>query len=62
MSSRFLVSLTVIAALTLAACEREEREARSRPLPETVPAGSSPGILYAGGPPPAQADARAAQC
>ena len=62
MSSRFRVSLTVLAAaaLTVSACNREERQSRSKPLGETVPAGESPATIYPGGGSPPPLDARAA--
>ena len=37
MSSRFRVSLALMAALALAGCEREQRDARGKPLPEDQP-------------------------
>ena len=61
MSSLCRASLIALALIGLCGCQREERESRSQPLPETVPAGSSPGILYAGSPPPSRPDLRAAQ-
>lgn len=53
MSSRFRASLLAAAglALTVTACDREERHSRAKPLGETVPSGPSPGLLYAGGTP-----------
>src|SRR3569833_2636031 len=63
MSSRFRASLLAAAALalTLTACDREERHSRAKPLGETVPAGASPGMLYAGSQPgTAAVDPRAA--
>ena len=61
MSSRFRASLLFLgaAALTLAACEREEHHSRSKPIGETVPAGSSPQTIYPGGSGPPALDARA---
>ena len=61
MSSRFRASLLFLgaAALTLAACEREEHHSRSKPIGETVPAGSSPQTIYPGGSVPPALDARA---
>src|ERR1041385_3406048 len=61
MSSRFRASLLLIgaAALTLAACEREEHHSRSKPIGETVPAGSSPQTIYPGESGPPAIDARA---
>ena len=63
MSSRFPASILAAAALalTLTACDREERHSRAKPLGETVPAGLSPGMLYAGSQPgTAAVDPRAA--
>ena len=53
MSSGFRASVLAVAALSLAlvACDREERHSRAKPLGENVPAGPSPGLLYAGGAP-----------
>src|SRR5438270_13737103 len=61
MSSRFRVSLALIAvaALVLAACDREERHSRSKPIGETVPAGQSPDTIWPGGTTPPALDARA---
>jgi cytochrome c oxidase cbb3-type subunit 3 len=61
MSSRFPNSLLLIgaAALALAACDREERHSRSKPLGETVPAGVSPDTIFPGGPAPNLNDPRA---
>jgi cytochrome c oxidase cbb3-type subunit 3 len=61
MSSRFRVSLLVIgaASLALAACNREERHSRSKPIGETVPAGESPDTIWPGGASPPPLDARA---
>jgi len=51
MSSPFRVSLLLIGAATLllAACDREERHSRSKPIGETVPAGQSPDTIWPGG-------------
>ena len=51
MSSPFRASLLIIgvAALALAACDREERHSRAKPIGETVPAGQSPDTIWAGG-------------
>ena len=61
MSLPFRASLVVaaVAALTLAACDREERHSRSKPIGETIP-GASPDTIFPGatGAPPI--DARAA--
>jgi cytochrome c oxidase cbb3-type subunit 3 len=61
MSSRFRASLLLIGAtaLTLAACNREERHSRSKPLGETVPAGESPDTVWPGNGTPPPLDARA---
>src|SRR5690349_4386348 len=47
MSSRFRTSGLVLAALTLAACAREER--RTSQPPQSVPAGESPDTIFPGG-------------
>src|SRR3954468_7806732 len=62
MSSRFRASLLIlgVAALGLAACDREERHSRSKPIGETVPAGQSPDTIWPGGTTPPPLDARAA--
>ena len=61
MTSRFRVSLLALgaAALALAACDREERHSRAKPLGETVPAGESPETIWPGGTSPPPLDARA---
>jgi cytochrome c oxidase cbb3-type subunit 3 len=61
MSSPFRASTLALlaAALTLTACDREERHSRSKPLGETVPAGGSPDTIYPGGSVPASLDPRA---
>jgi cytochrome c oxidase cbb3-type subunit 3 len=61
MSSRFRVSLfaLAVATLALAACDREERHSRSKPIGETVPAGESPDTIWPGGTVPPALDARA---
>src|SRR5439155_2395045 len=46
-------------ALTLGACDREERHSRGKPLGETLPAGQSPDTIWPGGKPPPALDARA---
>ncbi|MGZ2410667.1 cytochrome c oxidase cbb3-type subunit III [Sphingomonas sp. F9_3S_D5_B_2] len=58
MSSGFRASVLAAAVLSLAlvACDREERHGRSKPLGENVPAGPSPGVLYAGGVPTSNAN------
>jgi cytochrome c oxidase cbb3-type subunit 3 len=62
MSSPFRASLTLaaVAALSLAACDREERYSRSKPVGETVPAGESPDTVWPGGSQPLPLDPRAA--
>jgi len=62
MSSRFRVSCLAVglAALALAACDREERHSRSKPVSETVPAGESPDTIYPGTGTAPPLDARAA--
>jgi cytochrome c oxidase cbb3-type subunit 3 len=61
MSSRFRASfvLFAVAALVLAACDREERHSRSKPVSETIPNGESPDTIYPGGGTPPPLDARA---
>jgi cytochrome c oxidase cbb3-type subunit 3 len=61
MSSRFHASILALgaAALALAACEREERHSRAKPVGETVPAGQSPDTIWPGGTSPPPLDARA---
>ena len=61
MSSPFRASILLIglAALTLVACNREERHSRSKPLGETVPAGESPDTVWPGQSAPPPLDARA---
>src|SRR3982750_534479 len=61
MSSRFRGSFAVlaVAALTLGACDREERHSRSKPIGETVPAGESPDTIWPGGTVPQTPDPRA---
>jgi cytochrome c oxidase cbb3-type subunit 3 len=61
MSSRFRVSLLLFgaAALTLAACDREEHHSRSKPIGETVPAGVSPPTIFPGDSSPPPLDPRA---
>src|SRR4051812_38774591 len=61
MSSRFRASLLILGAagLALGACDREERNSRSKPLGETVPAGESPDTINPGSAPPPALDARA---
>jgi cytochrome c oxidase cbb3-type subunit III len=58
MSSRCRISGLVLAALTLAACAREER--RNSQPPESVPAGESPDTIFPGGASPPPLDPRAA--
>src|SRR5689334_5395347 len=61
MSSRFRNSLFFLggAALALAACDREERHSRSKPIGETIPAGESPDTIWPGGTIPQTLDPRA---
>ena len=61
MSSRFRASLLVLgaAALTLAACDREEHHSRAKPLGDTVPAGESPPTIFPGSSRPPALDMRA---
>src|SRR3954454_23547175 len=61
MSSRCRVSLLIlgVGALTLTACDREERHGRSKPIGETVPAGESPDTIWPGGTQAPPLDARA---
>jgi len=62
MSSRFRARVVAVglAALALAACDREERHSRSKPVTETVPAGESPDTIYPGTGTAPPLDARAA--
>ena len=61
MSSRFRVNLLIfgVAATALAACNREERHSRAKPIGETVPAGQSPDTIFPGSTVPPPLDARA---
>jgi cytochrome c oxidase cbb3-type subunit 3 len=59
MSSRFRASLLILGLLALAACDREERHSRSKPIGETVPAGESPDTIWPGGTQPPPLDPRA---
>ena len=61
MSSRFRASLLLlgVAALALAACDREEHHSRAKPVGETVPAGMSPPTIYPGSSNPPALDYRA---
>ena len=61
MSSRFRVSLAVLAgaALALGACDREEHHSRAKPVGETVPGGASPDPIFPGTSSPPPLDARA---
>jgi cytochrome c oxidase cbb3-type subunit 3 len=61
MSLPFRASILVlgVAALALAACDREERHSRAKPIGETVPAGASPDTIWPGGEPVPPLDARA---
>jgi cytochrome c oxidase cbb3-type subunit 3 len=61
MSLRFPASLLLAsgaAALVLAACDREERQTRAKPISENVPAGGSPDTVYPGGAKPPPVDPR----
>src|SRR5574338_103252 len=61
MSSLFRAScLVAVAALTLTACDREERHSRSKPVSEAIPAGDSPDTIIPGGGPGPTLDPRAA--
>ena len=55
------ILLIATAIFTLAACDREERHSRSKPLGETLPAGESPDTIIPGGGPPNPLDPRAAE-
>jgi cytochrome c oxidase cbb3-type subunit 3 len=61
MSSRFRASLLLLGgiAVTLAACDREERHSRSKPIGETLPAGMSPDTIWPGGTQPPALDPHA---
>lgn len=63
MSSRFLAASLACLALTLSACEREERDSRGQPLPENGPtlASVATTTLYAGATTPPPPDPRAKQ-
>jgi cytochrome c oxidase cbb3-type subunit 3 len=62
MSSRFHASLLLVgaAALTLAACNREEHHSRAKPIGETIPAGESPPTIFPGSSSAPALDPRAA--
>jgi len=62
MSSPFRASALILGAvaIALAACDREERHSRSKPVGETIPAGESPDTIYPGGGTAPPLDARAA--
>jgi cytochrome c oxidase cbb3-type subunit 3 len=62
MSSRFRNSCVAAVALIamLAACDREERHSRAKPIGETVSSGESPPTIYPGGENPPPLDPRAA--
>jgi cytochrome c oxidase cbb3-type subunit 3 len=55
------ILLIATAIFTLAACDREERHSRSKPLGETVPSGESPDTIIPGGGPSNPLDPRAAE-
>ena len=61
MSSRFRASLLLlgVAALALAACDREEHHSRAKPFGETVPTGESPPTIFPGSSVPPALDVRA---
>ena len=61
MSSRFRASILILggAALVLAACDREERHTRAKPIGETVPASVSPDTIWPGQASPPPLDPRA---
>ena len=61
MSSRFRLveAAGVLALLALVGCEREERQARGAPLPESPPGSITLTDLYAGQPSPPPSDPRA---
>lgn len=62
MSSLSRISLGLVAALALlAGCDREERQSRGQPLPETAAGGPREGILQPGVQVSDQPDPRAAQ-
>jgi len=62
MSSPFRASVLALglAALALAACDREERHSRGKPVSETIPAGESPDTIYPGSGTAPPLDTRAA--
>lgn len=61
MSSRFRASLLIlgVAAVVLAACDREERHSRAKPIGESVPAATSPDTIWPGQASPPPLDPRA---
>jgi cytochrome c oxidase cbb3-type subunit III len=61
MSSRSRVRILVLgaSALVLAACDREERHSRAKPIGETVPAATSPDTIWPGQGSPPPLDPRA---
>lgn len=64
MSSRFranvvLLELLALGAVSLGACDNQERHSRAKPIGETVPAGQSPDTIWPGGASPPPLDARA---
>ena len=63
MSSHFRANVALLGAAVLlaTACKREERHSGSNPLAGSIPAGQSPGALYAGGGPPPPLDPRVAR-
>jgi len=62
MSSLFRASCiaAVLAALTLAGCDREERHSRSKPFSDTIPTSTSPDTIVPGGAAAVKLDPRAA--
>lgn len=47
--SRANLLLACAAALSLAACDREEHHSRAKPIGETIPSGASPATIFPGG-------------
>lgn len=61
MSSRCLAASLLIWILALAGCDREARDPRGQPLPETSRGGIETTTLYAGTPDPSPPDPRAVE-
>src|SRR4051794_17058392 len=57
--SHVRLAIAATALLALAACDREERHSRAKPVGETVPTGQSPDTIWPGASSPPALDARA---